>query len=36
VEVPELLKPGQLPDAIDQTKVNVPVPPAGVAVIVTD
>ena len=36
VERPELLKAGQLPVAIDQRYVNVPVPPEGVAVIVTD
>jgi len=33
---PELLNPGQPPEAIDQTYEKVPVPPAGVAVIVTD
>ena len=35
-ETPELEKPGQLPEEIAQAYVNVPVPPDGVAVIVTD
>jgi len=35
-EAPGLLNPGQLPEAIDHAYANVPVPPAGVAVIVTD
>lgn len=36
VLAPESANPGQLPDAIDQTYVKLPVPPDGVTVMVTD